>query len=172
MAAEPRDYYDVLGVSKTASAEEIKRAYRNLAKKYHPDINKASDATEKFKEIQVAYDTLSDEGKRRNYDRFGHAGTNIGEGFPGGFGDDVFSDLFSSLFNQGTGRRGDPGGMTRGDDVRVEVELTLEEAAFGAEKQIKFPRMETCDSCRGTGAKPGTSPDRCPQCQGAGQLRF
>ena len=156
MAAEPRDYYDVLGISKTASGEEIKRAYRNLAKRYHPDINKASDAPEKFKEIQTAYDTLSDDGKRRNYDRYGHAGANIGaEGFPGGFGsDDVLSDLFSSLFTQGGGggRRGEASGMTRGDDVRVEIELTLEEAATGVEKQIRFPRMETCDTCRGSGA--------------------
>lgn len=174
MAAEPRDYYDVLGVSKTASAEEIKRAYRNLAKKYHPDINKAPDAPEKFKEIQAAYDTLSDDNKRRNFDRYGHAANNIGmDGFSGGFGtEDVLNDLFSSLFTQGARRGADAGGMTRGDDVRVEVELTLEEAASGTEKQIKFPRMETCDTCRGSGAKPGTSPDQCPQCHGTGQLRF
>src|SRR5689334_2879242 len=107
MAAQSRDYYEVLGVSKTASGEELKRAYRNLAKKYHPDINKAPDAADKFKEIQVAYDTLSDENKRRQYDRFGADGPNGMEGFPGGFGvNDIFSDLVDGLFGQGTARRG------------------------------------------------------------------
>src|SRR6185369_2376658 len=119
MAAEPRDYYNVLGISKTASGEEIKRAYRNLAKKYHPDINKAADAADKFKEIQSAYDTLSDEGKRRNYDRFGADGPSGGDGFPGGFGaaGGGFSDIFDIFFNQqaGGGRAGGASNVVRGD---------------------------------------------------------
>ena len=172
MASEPRDLYDVLGVSKTASAEELKRAYRNLAKKYHPDINKAADAADKFKEIQSAYDVLSDDTKRRQYDRYGSE--NPGEGF-GGFGAggvDV-EDIFSMFFGQQTTqRRGNVSNVIRGDDLREDMELTLEEVAGGVEKTIRFKRMETCDTCHGSGAKPGTSPETCTQCQGAGQVRF
>ncbi len=177
MAAQPRDYYEALGVSKTASAEELKRAYRNLAKKYHPDINRASDAADKFKEIQSAYDTLSDETKRRQYDRFGPEGVNGGEGgFPGGqagaspFGD-IFTTIFDDFLGGGAGARG-AASVVRGDDLREDLELTLEEVASGVEKTIKFGRMETCDTCQGSGAKPGTSADTCSQCNGAGQITF
>jgi molecular chaperone DnaJ len=172
MVAQPRDYYEVLGVSKTASAEEVKRAYRNLARKFHPDVNKASDAADKFKEIQSAYDVLSDENKRRQYDRYGHEAANGGVdagfgGFPGGVG-----DIFDIFFGQAT--RGATGGSTvvRGDDLREDMELTLEEVATGVEKTIRFQRMESCETCQGSGSKPGTSADTCPQCHGTGQLRF
>src|SRR5262245_62035453 len=129
MVAQPRDYYEVLGVSKNASAEEVKRAYRNLARKFHPDVNTAADAADKFKEIQTAYDVLSDEDKRRNYDRYGHEAANGGTdggfgGFPGGMG-----DIFDIFFGAGT--RPSTGGSTvvRGDDLREDMELTLEEVA-------------------------------------------
>ncbi len=175
MATQPRDYYDVLGVSRTASAEELKRAYRNLAKKYHPDINKAPDAADKFKEIQAAYDTLSDDGKRRQYDRYGHEGMNGGDGFPGGFGAGAggFTDIFDIFFGAATGARPGPtSNIVRGDDLREDLELTLEEVATVTEKTIRFPRMETCDTCNGSGARPGTSADTCPQCRGAGSIQF
>lgn len=177
MATQPRDYYEVLGVSRTASAEELKRAYRNLAKKYHPDINKAPDAADKFKEVQTAYDTLSDDGKRRQYDRFGPEGMQNGAGgtgFPGGFpGEAGLGDIFDMFFNQGQAARGASGPtVVRGDDLREDLELTLEEVATGVEKTIRFPRMETCDTCKGDGAKPGTGADVCPQCKGQGQIRF
>ncbi|HZO88601.1 MAG TPA: molecular chaperone DnaJ [Chthonomonadaceae bacterium] len=177
MAAQPRDYYEVLGVSRTASAEELKRAYRNLAKKYHPDLNKAPDAAEKFKEIQAAYDVLSDENKRRQYDRYGQEGLNgVGaEGFPGGFGAGMggpFGDIFDIIFGAQTAGRGAGSHVVQGDDLREDLELTLEEVATGVEKTIRFPRMETCDTCKGSGARPGTNADTCPQCRGAGQIQF
>jgi molecular chaperone DnaJ len=177
MATQPRDYYEVLGVSRTASAEELKRAYRNLAKKYHPDINKAADAADKFKEIQAAYDTLSDDTKRRQYDRYGHEGLNGGggDGFPGGFGAGAgpFGDIFDIFFGATAGQRpGSASNVARGDDLREDLELTLEEVAVVTEKTIKFPRMETCDTCQGSGARPGTNADTCPQCRGAGQMQF
>ena len=180
MATQPRDFYDVLGVSKSASGEELKKAYRNLAKKYHPDINKAANAPDKFKEIQGAYDALSDEGKRKQYDRYGHAGMNGGGagagGFPEGFGGggaSPFGDIFDIFFNQQQGSsRSGSSSVIRGDDLREDMELSLEEAAIGVEKTIRFPRMETCDTCQGSGAKPGTTAENCTQCQGAGQVRF
>ncbi len=174
MAAQPRDYYDVLGVSKTASAEELKRAYRNLAKKYHPDVNSSPDAAEKFKEVQAAYDTLSDDSKRRMYDRYGPEAVNgSAAGFPEGFGAaSAFGDIFDIFFGQGATTRGGASAVVRGDDLREDLELTLEEVASGVEKTIKFPRMESCDSCQGSGAKPGTNAETCPQCHGAGQIRF
>lgn len=171
MATQPRDYYDVLGVSKTASAEELKRAYRNLAKKYHPDVNSAADAAERFKEIQTAYDTLSDDAKRRHYDRFGPEG--VSAGFPEGFGaaSGGLGDLFDLFFGQGGQTRGGRD-VVRGDDLREDLELTLEEVAAGVEKTIRYQRMETCRTCDGSGARPGTSADTCPQCGGQGQVRF
>lgn len=171
MAAEQRDYYDVLGVSRTANADELKRAYRNLAKKYHPDVNKSSDAPEKFKEIQTAYDILSDDNKRRRYDQFGAEGVN--GGYPEGFGAGAspFGDIFDIFFGQGAAGRG-PSTVVRGDDLREDIELTLEEVAAGAEKTIKFSRMVNCETCDGSGARPGTNADTCPQCNGQGQIRF
>ncbi len=178
MATESRDYYEVLGVSRSASPEELKRAYRNLAKKFHPDINKAPDAAEKFKEIQSAYDVLSDEGKRRQFDRFGVEGLNGASG--GGFGGDFggggaapFGDIFDILFNQaGGGATNRPAEPARGDNLREDLELSLEEVATGVEKTIKYARMETCETCHGEGAKPGTTTETCPQCHGQGQIRF
>ncbi|MDW8208112.1 MAG: molecular chaperone DnaJ [Chloroherpetonaceae bacterium] len=172
MVAQPRDYYEVLGVSRNASPEELKRAYRNLARKYHPDVNKAPDAAEKFKEIQAAYEVLSDENKRRQYDRYGHEGVNGGVdagfgGFPGGVG-----DIFDIFFGGMGVRTGASTTVVRGDDLREDLELTLEEVAAGVEKTIRFHRMETCDTCQGSGSRPGTSADVCPQCHGAGQIRF
>ena len=176
MAAQTRDFYEVLGVSKTASGEELKRAYRNLAKKYHPDVSKEPDAKERFQEIQEAYDTLNDENKRQRYDRFGPEGVNGGAGgFEGGFGGGTVNDIFDIFFQQATGgaRRAPTGPVAvRGDDLREDLELTLEEAATGIEKTLKFRRMEICDTCQGSGAKPGTSPETCSQCQGQGQMRF
>ncbi len=181
MATQSKDFYEALGVAKSASTEEIKRAYRNLAKKYHPDVNKAPDASQKFQEIQSAYSILSDDGKRRRYDQFGEAG--ISGNAPGGFGgfaeaDDVFNvaDIFSFLHEQSSARGGGGGRsatpVMQGDDVVVELEMTLEEAATGAEKTLRYPRMETCDSCRGNGSQPGTKPEDCQQCRGTGQVRF
>ena len=172
MAAQPRDYYEVLGVDKNAAADDLKRAYRNLAKKYHPDLNRSPDAADKFKEIQQAYDVLGDDARRQQYDRFGHAGVNGQAGFPEGFASGGFSDIFDMFFGQqqGGGRTGPA--VVRGDDLREDMELTLEEVALGAEKTIKFQRMETCDTCQGNGAKPGTQADACPQCKGSGEVRY
>ena len=175
MASESHDFYDVLGVSRSASAEELKRAYRNLAKKFHPDVNKAADAADKFKEIQIAYDTLSDEGKRRQYDRFGLEGV-TGAGGAGGFNGDFggtapFGDIFDMFFPQQPGG-GRTSTVARGDDLRQDMELTLEEVATGVEKTVKYQRMEICDTCNGEGAKPGTAAETCAQCHGQGQIRF
>jgi len=174
--ADKRDYYDVLGVSRTASTEEIKRAYRNLARRYHPDVNKDPDAEAKFKEINEAYEVLSDETKRRTYDRFGHAGINGTAAEPGmGFGGPGFGglgDIFDIFFNTGGGRSAASGSMAeRGDDLRQDLEITLEEAALGAEKTVRFNRLENCDLCSGTGAKPGTHAEACPTCRGTGYVR-
>lgn len=170
MAAQSRGLYEVLGVSRSASPEELKKAYRNLAKKYHPDVNTAPDAADRFKEVQTAYDVLSDENKRRQYDRYGLEGLNGMAGFPEGFAAGGFGDIFDIFFGQGAARGTSP--AARGDDIREDLELTLEEAAAGVEKSLRFPRMEACDACQGSGAKPGSSADTCPQCRGQGQIRF
>ena len=158
MAAQSRDYYEVLGVSKSASGEEIKRAYRNLAKKFHPDVNKEADAVDKFKELQTAYGVLSDDGKRKQYDRFGEAGINgAAGGFSGGFGsaDDLFGDLFATIFQDasGGGRR-QSSTVIQGDDLAVELEITLEDAVLGAEKVIRYPRLEPSASQRARSPSP------------------
>jgi len=178
-----RDYYDVLGVSKSADAQEIKKAYRKLAMKYHPDRNPDDkDAEEKFKEINEAYEVLSDESKRSTYDQFGHDGLNGQGGFGGGgfgggqgFGgfEDIFGDMFGDIF--GGGGFGGSGrqrrGPQRGADIRQGVTISFEEAAFGKKTSIKINRSEGCDACGGSGAKPGTSKKTCPTCNGAGQVR-
>ena len=175
-----RDYYEVLGLDKSADADAIKRAYRQLAKKYHPDLNPGNAEAEKnFKEVNEAYSILSDADKKAKYDQFGHAafdptagaGGGYGGGFGGGFGDfgdlgDIFSSIFGGGFGGGTQRRNGP---QRGDDVGVRVTLTFEEAVFGCKKDISYNRLHKCPACNGTGAEAGTSAETCPDCRGAGQ---
>jgi molecular chaperone DnaJ len=173
-----RDYYEVLGVSRNASDQEIKSAYRKLALQYHPDRNPGNQqAEEQFKEAAEAYSVLSDAQKRANYDRFGHAG--VGGAAGGGFDPSVFADFsdilgdifgFGDLFGGG-GRRGG-GGVQRGADLRYDLDLTFEEAAFGKTAKIKVPRHETCEECSGSGAQKGSGPTTCQTCNGYGQVRF
>ena len=168
-----RDYYEVLGVSKSASKDEIKKAYRKLSKQYHPDINKEPDAADKFKEIAEAYEVLSDDQKKAHYDQFGHTDPN--QGF-GGFGGQDFSgfggfeDIFSTFFGGGGGRRRDPNAPRQGADLQYTMTLSFEEAVFGKETEIEIPREESCDTCHGSGAKPGTKVETCSQCDGAGSI--
>ncbi len=173
-----RDYYETLGVDRSASEEEIKKAFRKLARQHHPDLHsehQKKHAEDKFKEINEAYEILSDQGKRQRYDMFGHAGTQPGgggfEGFDfgrGGFGD-VFNDIFEDFFG---GTRGGRQRGERGSDLQYNLELSFEEAVFGKEAKLKIPRWETCEACKGTGAQSGTGVKVCPSCKGAGQLRF
>lgn len=167
MAAQ-RDYYEVLGVARNASDEEIKKAFRKLAFQYHPDHNREANAEEKFKEINEAYEVLSDSEKRSAYDRFGQAGGAGGRGFEGfGFGGigDIFDAFFSGMSN--TGERA----PQRGADLRHEITISLEEAVFGCEKELEIHRTEICSLCQGTGSQPGSQPGRCPTCNGTGQVR-
>ncbi len=169
-----RDYYEVLGVGRTASADEVKKAYRQLARQYHPDVSREADAEARFKEINEAYEVLSDQQKRATYDRFGHAGVQGMGGFEGfgGFRDpfEIFEELFGTSFGMG-GRRQARRGPRRGADLRYDLEIQFEEAIFGAEKEIEVPRQQTCPRCHGAGAEPGTSPIRCPDCNGTGEVR-
>ncbi|MCF8010468.1 MAG: molecular chaperone DnaJ [Clostridiales bacterium] len=170
-----RDYYEVLGVSNDADKNEIKKTYRKLARKYHPDANPGDDQTaEKFKEITEAYEVLMDDEKRAAYDRYGHAATDGQGGFEGGFGDfgaDMggIGDIFDMFFGGGGRQRRGP---QRGADIRVDMELSFEDAAFGLEKDIKVPRTERCSTCDGSGAAPGTKSHPCVQCGGTGQMQF
>ncbi|WP_018992191.1 molecular chaperone DnaJ [Aromatoleum toluclasticum] len=174
--ATKRDYYDVLGVNRDAADDEIKKAYRKLAMKHHPDRNPDNkEAEEKFKEAKEAYEILSDAQKRGAYDRYGHAGVDPSAGpGPGGQGFDGFSDAFSDIFGDIFGGGGGRGrsNVYRGADLRYNLEISLEEAARGAEKTIRIPTVEECDTCHGSGAKPGTQPKPCPTCGGAGQVRI
>jgi molecular chaperone DnaJ len=173
-----RDFYDILGVNRDAGDDEIKKAYRKLAMKYHPDRNPDSkEAEEKFKEAKEAYEILSDGQKRAAYDQYGHAGVDPnmgggggGQGF-GGFGD-AFGDIFGEIFGNAGGRGGGRNGVYRGADLRYNLEITLEEAARGTDTRIRIPTMEECGTCDGTGAKPGTQPVTCTTCKGAGQVRM
>ncbi|SCW48069.1 molecular chaperone DnaJ [Paenibacillus tianmuensis] len=163
-----RDYYEVLGVGKDASQEDIKKAYRKLARQYHPDVNKADDAEAKFKESKEAYDVLSDDQKKAQYDRFGHVDPNQGMG--GGFnGADFggFGDIFDMFF--GGGQRRNPNAPQRGSDLQYTLTVEFKEAVFGKKTEINIPRTETCDTCHGSGAKPGTKPETCGVCHGSGQ---
>lgn len=171
---DKRDYYEVLGVSRNATSDEIKKAYRKLARKYHPDANPGDkDAEAKFKEISEAYVVLSDPEKRAGYDRFGHAGAD-GQGFGGfeGFGDfGGLGDIFEMFFGGG-GRTRRRTGPERGQDIRTDMEISLEEAAFGLEREVKVPRVETCGTCGGSGAAAGSKPKTCLACAGTGQVQF
>ncbi|MCH5344201.1 MAG: molecular chaperone DnaJ [Acetatifactor sp.] len=178
MAEQKRDYYEVLGVDKSADEAAIKKAYRTLAKKYHPDVNPGdAEAEKKFKEASEAYAVLSDPEKKRQYDQFGHAAFD-GAGGMGGFDfssmdfGDIFGDLFGDLF--GGGRRSGTrnSGPMRGANLRTSVRLTFEEAVFGCKKEIELTVKETCNTCNGSGAKPGTSPETCTKCGGKGQVVF
>jgi len=169
------EYYDRLGVSKDASQDEIKRAYRKMSKKYHPDINKEPGAEEKYKEVQEAYETLSDDQKRAAYDQYGPDGANAGFGGQGGFGGfdggagfGGFEDIFSSFFGGGASRN--PNAPRQGDDLQYRVNLSFEEAVFGTEKEVHYNREATCKTCSGSGAKPGTSPVTCGRCHGQGVI--
>lgn len=173
-----KDYYDVLGVSKDASQDEIKKAYRKLSKKYHPDLNKEPGAEQKFKDVNEAYETLGDDQKRQQYDQYGSAGPQ-GQGFGGfggggqdfsGFGGGGFDDIFSQFFGGGGGRRRDPSAPTPGRDLQYTMTLKFEEAIFGKTTSIKYQRDAQCDTCHGTGAKPGTSPVTCSKCGGRGVI--
>ncbi|WP_346244290.1 molecular chaperone DnaJ [Shouchella clausii] len=165
-----RDYYEVLGVDRNASVEEVKKAYRKLARKYHPDVNKEENAEAKFKEVKEAYDTLSDPQKKARYDQFGHADPNQGFGGAGASGDfGGFTDIFDMFFGGGGGRR-NPNAPRQGDDLQYTMTLEFKEAVFGKETEIEIPREETCGTCHGSGAKPGTKPDTCSHCGGSGQL--
>ncbi len=170
------DYYDVLGVPRGASEDEIKKAYRQLARNLHPDVNKAPDAEEKFKEINEAYSVLSDSERREKYDQYGHSAfENGGQGGFGGFGGfdgaDIFGDLFGDLFGGGFGAR-QANRPQRGADLRYDLTIEFEEAAFGTEKDISIPRTEICGHCHGNQAEPGTPITTCSECNGSGQVRF
>ncbi len=170
-----KDYYEVLGVNRDASEEEIKKAYRRLAMKHHPDRNPDNPkAEEHFKEAKEAYEILSDAGKRAAYDQYGHAGVDASAaaGAGAGFGNfaDAFGDIFGDIFGGGGGRT--RSGVYRGADLRYNLEISLEEAARGTETRIRIPALEECDTCHGSGAKPGTSPSTCTTCGGHGQVRM
>ena len=175
--ADKRDYYEVLGLSKGATDDEIKKAYRRLAKQYHPDMNPGDKVAEnKFKEVNEAYDVLGDPDKKAKYDQYGHAAFDPssgfgGGGFGGGFGFDGFdiSDIFSNIFGGGSSRR--QNGPVRGEDIRYRLTLSFEEAVFGCKKEISYQRVQKCPECSGSGAAKGTSAKTCPDCQGRGQVK-
>lgn len=179
--AEKRDYYEILGVEKGASDAELKKAYRNMAKKFHPDVNQNDKSAEaKFKEVNEAYEVLSDEGKRSRYDQYGHAGTdpNGFGGGAGGFSSDFdfggIGDIFETFFGGsgfGGGRTRSKRGPQKGADLKYAVEISFEEAAFGIEREISISRMEVCSKCTGSGAKPGTQANTCKHCNGTGQVQ-
>lgn len=179
MADSKRDYYEVLGVPRTADEAELKKAYRTLAKKYHPDMHPGDkEAEEKFKEASEAYEVLSNPEKRAKYDQFGHAAFEQGGGpggFEGGFGfdmndmGDIFGDIFGDMFGGGASRRQANGPM-KGQNIKTTVRVKFEEAVFGAQKELELPLKDECEVCHGTGAQPGHSPETCPKCNGKGQV--
>jgi molecular chaperone DnaJ len=180
MAESKRDYYEVLGVAKDADDSSIKKAYRALAKKYHPDMNPGDEQAEKkFKEASEAYAILSDPDKRRQYDQFGHAAFANGAGGADGFGgfegfdfNDMFGDIFGDLFGGGARRSRANNGPMKGMNIRKSIRITFEEAIFGCEKELEVILKDPCATCNGTGAKPGTSPETCPKCGGKGQVVY
>lgn len=164
-----RDYYEVLGIQRNAPEEEIRKAYRRLARKYHPDVNKEPDAEKNFKEVKEAYEILGDKQKKAQYDQFGHAGTSGGDFGSAGFSsqDFGFGDIFDMFF--GGGRRNNPNAPRQGADLEYRLYMDLKDAVFGKKVDIVIPRLETCEDCQGSGAKTGTHPDSCSQCRGTGQ---
>ena len=181
MAEQKRDYYEVLGVSRGASEDEIKKAYKKMARKYHPDLNPGDKtAEEKFKEVNEAYEVLSDADKKARYDQYGHAGVDpnfgaggFGGGFDGSFDFGDLGDIFGSFFGGGFGggRRTNPNAPQRGESIRMSIAISFEEAAFGCEKAVTVERYETCDTCHGNGCAPGTSSEVCPDCHGTGTVQ-
>ena len=182
MAEQKRDYYEVLGISKGASADEIKKAYRKLAKENHPDLHPGDTAAEaRFKEVNEAYEVLSDPDKKARYDQYGHAGVDpnfgaggYGGGFDGNFDFGDLGDIFGSFFGGGFGgqtRRANPNAPQRGESIRVGVSISFEEAAFGCEKSVSVERLEQCTQCHGNGCAPGTTPEVCPECHGTGTVQ-
>ena len=181
MAEQKRDYYEVLGVSRGASEDEIKKAYKKMARKYHPDLNPGDKtAEEKLKEVNEAYEVLSDADKKARYDQYGHAGVDpnfgaggFGGGFDGSFDFGDLGDIFGSFFGGGFGggRRTNPNAPQRGESIRMSIAISFEEAAFGCEKAVTVERYETCDTCHGNGCAPGTSPEVCPDCHGTGTVQ-
>ena len=181
MAEQKRDYYEVLGVSRGASEDEIKKAYKKMARKYHPDLNPGDKtAEEKFKEVNEAYEVLSDADKKARYDQYGHAGVDpnfgaggFGGGFDGSFDFGDLGDIFGSFFGGGFGggRRTNPNAPQRGESIRMSIAISFEEAAFGCEKAVTVERYDPCDTCHGNGCAPGTSPEVCPDCHGTGTVQ-
>ena len=179
MAEQKRDYYEVLGISKGASEDEIKKAYKKMARKYHPDLNPDNkEAEEKFKEVNEAYEVLSDPDKKARYDQYGHAGVDpnfgAGAGFDGNFDFGDLGDIFGSFFGGGFGgggRRTNPNAPQRGESIRMSLAISFEEAAFGCEKAVTVERLEQCETCHGNGCAPGTTPEVCPDCRGTGQVQ-
>ncbi len=176
--ADKCDYYEVLGISKGASEDEIKKAYKKMARKYHPDLNPDNkEAEEKFKEVNEAYEILSDPGKKARYDQYGHAGVDpnfgAGAGFDGGFDFGDLGDIFGSFFGGGFGggRRTNPNAPQRGESIRLSLTISFEEAAFGCSKEVTVERMEQCGTCSGSGCAAGTTPEVCPECHGSGQVQ-
>jgi len=169
--ATKRDYYEVLGVARGASEDEIRRAFRKLAFEYHPDRNASDDAADRFKEISEAYEVLQDGQKRQMYDRLGHAGVDpsFNGGFAGGFSGFGFEDIFDSFFGRSTGGRRPR--AQRGADLRLDVEISFEEAVFGTKQDLEVPKYESCNVCDGKGLEPGTQPERCTRCDGTGEIR-
>ena len=172
------DYYEILGVERNASKDEIKSAFRKMARKWHPDVNKSPEAETKFKELGKAYETLMDDEKRATYDRFGEeglrdAGFNTQGPFAGGFGDleEVFNSFFGGGFGFGGTRQRDPNAPQRGDDLRLDITLEFEEAVFGLTKEVKIDHLEKCPTCNGTGARQGAKPETCKQCGGQGSIQ-
>jgi len=170
-----RDYYDVLGVARNASKDDIKKAFRGLARKYHPDVSQEADAEQRFKEINEAYEVLADDDKRARYDRFGHAGVQgQAGGAPGGAGFGGFEEIFEEFFSNFVGGRGAGAGRRspqRGSDIRVDVTLDFIEAAFGVERDVDYQRLEICEVCQGNGAAQGSTPVTCTECKGSGQVQ-
>jgi molecular chaperone DnaJ len=168
--AQKRDYYEVLGVNRGVSDDELRKAYRKLARRYHPDINRDNGAEEKFKEINEAYEVLSEPSRRAAYDRYGHAANGMPGGDPFNFGGSTFSDIFETFFGGATSSRRRTT-SNRGQDLQVTIEIDFEEAVFGAEKEVELTRLETCESCHGTRMKGGKQPPKCETCGGSGEVR-